>query len=183
MNKFNGFSLIEILIVIAILITVLLVVLPQFKSFGEQERLKNGALELESHLRSAQNLAQSGARCDSANQASFWVLRFLSGSQAQIKAACPLAETVVKSLTLTIPVSKITLFPANCELGNGSTLSGTGIKFANISAKVDFDTNNLGSGCSLSQIASATRAELEVTLSLNSSKKVMIEKGGKIYVQ
>lgn len=59
----RGFTLIEILVAIALISTMAVIALPNFRTFGENQDIKNSSLELVRSLRQAQSSATSGTRC------------------------------------------------------------------------------------------------------------------------
>lgn len=59
----RGFTLVEVLISIAMLALIATIALPNFRRFNEDQTLKNTTANLISSLKTAQNNAQTGVKC------------------------------------------------------------------------------------------------------------------------
>lgn len=183
----NGFTLLELLIVISILGVVLMVVLPNFKGIGEEQKLKSTASEIQTAFRTAQNNASSGVKCGSTDKsAPFWLVKALNSNTIQIKLVCPTPgnpnrELPYKTLNPSASIGSVNLYNAS---GAGCSLDirDASVRFSNISASIDFTASST-SECSASQITDAARMEIALLSSGSFTYKVVVDKGGGIYVK
>lgn len=172
--KFSaGFTLIELLVVIAIMAIVGVFTLANYRSFGEDQNLKNAVLDIQSQLRTAQTNATANAICNTQFGAT-WQVEFTDTKTTKLKCQEP------SPTPLPTPIPKKTLtLGANIEI---QSVSGTGsncptalpftISFAPLNGKITLER------------ASCT----SLTLTLRNTKTVsaksfIIEQGGRIYGQ
>lgn len=185
--KFNasGFTLVELMIVIAIISVASIVVLPNIKNIKDEQNLTSAAVEMQTYLRSAQANAASGFGTCSNRQNLGWEVVFTSINNYQIKSICPgipgpkyppdPIETQTKSVELAPLSLSISTNDtgANCTFGSLSSSNVLKITFDNITGTVNFV---------LPQNATCTSSPSQISLLLSPSKSVIIEKGGRIYV-
>ncbi len=166
MSAQRGFTLIELLVVIAIMSIVGTFTLANFRSFGDDQKLKNGLLDIQSILRTAQSNAAANVKCNTGFGAT-WTVEFSSVTNINLKCTEPGAAAVTK---------KSAALDAGLEI---QQVSGTG---TNCPGSVPFPISfspqnsrvNLGNtGCS----------SVNVTIKNNkgSNKALIIEQGGRIY--
>lgn len=178
--RLNGFTLVELLIVVAIMAVIVGVLLPQLSQFNSYQTLQNSANELQSALRKAQANALNGVTCPGLVKANNWQLVFTSptsypgAGSYKIQADCPAT-----------PMSTYTM-PASVQIGSISVDTSTGcpltvspsVYFNNISGTVSF--NNKDSLC----MSIPKRLVIGLQLTATSAPKlwVVVETGGGIYV-
>ncbi|RJP46339.1 MAG: type II secretion system protein, partial [Armatimonadetes bacterium] len=116
----SGFTLIELMVVVAILATLTVVLVPQFNNFKKTQDLADAASELQTVLRLAQSNAVSSVNCNNGDRAKNWEVGFTGGSDVvhsyQLKATC---QFTVEALTPTpTPVSvKQYILPSRIKFG------------------------------------------------------------------
>jgi prepilin-type N-terminal cleavage/methylation domain-containing protein len=126
-NK-NGFTLVELLVGVTIIVILFSIGLASYRNFARRQELQGYIKTLTSDLRSAQQLALSGQKpdpsiglCDRLNGYSF----FRSGSDSyQIRANCSEGERIVKTVDLptTIVISSTVSTTRFKVLGLGTDL-------------------------------------------------------------
>lgn len=165
----NAFTLVELLVVIAVMAIVGVFTLANYKSFGEDQNFKNASLDVQSFLRLAQSNSTSGLKCQSQDTGNTlgWIVAFTTASQLDLK--CQNSSGIIGSLKkLSLPenisISSITAGIWNCPFG-------TTVTFAPLYGTIT-------SSCPANSII--------ITL-LNSktsnTKQVIVEQGGRIYGQ
>lgn len=178
-----GFTLVEILVVISIMVILVILVLPQFKDFNKSQNLKEGVEQLQSNLRIAQNNATSGVQCNSSTQASNWYIKFIDNSSYVFENTCPgMGYTFSKTYTLPsgVTIGDIKVESPDDPVTYSCTIVDpynplVQIEFGNISGVVNFISDN---SCTV-----LANYNLKVKLSNNTGNaSVVVEKGGAIYV-
>lgn len=174
MNK--GFTLVEILVVIALMVTATVIVVPNFRKFNEGQDLTQAVNDLKQALRVAQSSATSGTKCSSF-PASKWKVS-LASTQFTTIAVCydqsgatspapELRQTVIPPPSISISVAD------NC----GS--SGTA------GAEISFTGNTVSFSCNNGTIPPTLPLPLIIKLkSTNtnlSPQDVSLTAGGLIY--
>lgn len=161
----SGFTLVELLVVVAIMALVGVVAIANFRTFGEDEALKNAAFDIVSLIRTAQTNATSNVKCGNSYGAT-WQVEFASNQVINLK--CQISTEKIVQLGTNITINSVTgLPPAACSAGFGSA-----INFAPINGNISFHDSD----CS----------ELTVTLKnskTGNTKNVIMDKGGKFDVQ
>ncbi|MDO8573518.1 MAG: prepilin-type N-terminal cleavage/methylation domain-containing protein [Candidatus Daviesbacteria bacterium] len=167
-----GFTLVELLVVIAVMALISTVVLANYRSFGEDQKLKNAVLDIQSQLRSAQTNATTNIKCKT-KTADYWRISIFG--QTDIRLRCiefnPFPNIVDKKLTLD-PNIQIDSVSGNPAAFCPSVLSFD-ITFAPLTGKI-----TLGS--------TTNCTSLTVTLKntkTGNTKSLVIEQGGRIYAQ
>ena len=74
----SGFTLIEIMVTIAIMAIVTFVALPNFKNLGQSQQLTNSIDDIVGSLHAAQTDAQSGTICSNGSSSKLWAVSFVS---------------------------------------------------------------------------------------------------------
>lgn len=159
----RGFTLIELLVVIAIMAVIGIYTLSNYSSFGEDQNLKNAALDIINMAREAQANSTSNLKCVS-EYGNIWTLTFPDDKTFQLK--CSETATPRKETSLPVNITQLVL-------GNNSLKcpSPAVVNFAPLTGKIDLGDKDC--------------TELTITLTnskTGSTKVVKIENGGKIYV-
>lgn len=155
----RGFTLVELLVALAILAIVGVFSLANFRSFGEENNLKNASLEMQTNLRLAQANASSGVKCQ--NQTNLgWLMEFPS---LELKCRNSGGLHSVKTFPAFASTIQVTISAGNC--------TPTFIEFTPLYGSVK-------SICGSSPI----RINFKNTKT-NNEKNLIIEQGGRIYVQ
>lgn len=158
-----GFTLIELLVVIAIMGIISTVAFSNYKSFGEDQSLKNAVLDLQSQLRTAQTNAISNVKCGDA----FSTIWQVEATTTTVYLKCP-------NLGLTKGVK----FDDNIRV---DTVSGIGtcplsnqfvIGFDSLSGRINLG----GTNCTSLNISLKNSKTQNI-------KSLIIEQGGRIYAQ
>lgn len=165
LSALRGFTLIELLVVIAIMAVTGVFVLANYRSFGEDQNLKNAALDIQSLLRLAQANSTSGLQCQG-QAASGWLVEFTNSKNLNLKCSNSSGMSAsVKTLTLkeNISIDSISMGATNCVFSTTTT-------FAPIYGTM---TSSCGAG-SITLTVKNTRS---------STKQVIIDRGGRVYGQ
>ncbi|MDO8576948.1 MAG: prepilin-type N-terminal cleavage/methylation domain-containing protein [Candidatus Daviesbacteria bacterium] len=80
----RGFTLIELLVVIGIMAITSVFTLANYRSFGEDQNLKNALLDVQNQLRAAQTNATTSVKCDTQYGAS-WMITFINITSLQLQ--------------------------------------------------------------------------------------------------
>lgn len=176
-----GFTILELLISIAILALLSLSVIPNFHRFNQSQGLNNSARDLVSLLQSAQGNAQSTLNCPDGTNSLDWGI-ILNKNSASLNCQNPPNST--------IPVSSCTnLVNPPAPLPSPMSVSG---KTLNYNPSVSMDTSTQTSGCivvflnnqacfSSSCVISGSSLSIILKDSVsNQQNKIVINKGGAI---
>lgn len=170
MKIVQGFTLVELLVVIAIVAIIGVFTLANYRSFGEDQNLKNAVLDTQSQLRTAQTNATSNVQCVSKFGAT-WQVEFANLVTINLKCIEPASPpTLKKTISLNTNIvlkSPITGTGSNCPILPPFTIS--------------FDplTGKIGLG-------DPSCTSLTITLQnskTGSTRFFTIEQGGRIYGQ
>ena len=166
----NAFTLIELLVVIAIMAVVGVYTLANYRSFGEDQNLKNAVLDVQSMFRAAQTNATANVKCNTGYSAT-WQVEFVDTKTINLKCQESGTSFTKKTLTLgsNIAINSVSGTPSvSCPTGVSFTLT-----FAPLSGKINF----VG-------YANCTVVTIILTNSkTTNTKSLVIEKGGRIYGQ
>lgn len=188
--RLSGFSLIELLVVVAIIAGLVIFTIPNFKNIRQEQEVGNALVQLQTSLRTAQNNAYSGLKCSSAKDSSFWRISFTSTTSYQLECLLvksppptdpnqPLFETLYsKSLTLPPSVTIESINLDNCR----PFMNDIAVNFSNISSLVTFMPSSLVNKYSDECSEKELRQAKKMTLTIG-GKTVIVEKGGIISVQ
>ena len=171
----KGFTLIELIVVIAIMGILVVMAVPSYTQYSKNQKLTDSASQLQTVLRQAQNNAQTGTVCNTGYRALGWRvgLNYLAYEMLATCVGTPPSTTPqIYNLPIGITISSIT---------NEDGLSG----LCDIPATVIY--NNLSSSAEfeVSRCSSGTNGFLDITLTQDGTgqtKIIRIEKGGGIYV-
>ncbi len=185
-NCSAGFTLLELLLVITIMGTITAVMVPNLRSFNNNQRLYDAAVQLQTDIRVVQNNAASGVKC-TVNTASNWYLLFNRDNATNTINNYSLGATCLNSeaytpqqlqLPATIKVTQIDLDA--CPITNIAEINQAKVTYSNIYAQMNF--SNGFNSCSNTNPQMITIYLKSDTLP-GSVYKVILNKGGSIYVQ
>lgn len=169
-NK-RGFTLVELLVVITIMGLVGVYILSNYNSFGEDQKLKHAALDVQSLLRQAQSNATSKLKCQGQDVLD-WRVIFTSTASLDLK--CQNSAGISSSL-------KPLTFPVNISID--SLTSGVNTCTSNQPEAVFVPLYgtakliNCGMGAALNMTIILKNSKT------NNTKTIVIEQGGRIYGQ
>lgn len=151
MNTNKGFTLVELLIVMAVMVVIFAAIIPSFSSFTKSQYLEQATQQLINDLRSTQSRAQQGVGPSSSTTYCWTLITSASGSNSytsgpyigMTSGACNTPGTLT---TLILPNS-ITFKDTNQiiyfnQLTGSLNSSSTGGGFATIVIKVGNDVDN-----------------------------------------
>lgn len=162
-----GFTLIELLVVIAIMAVISIYTLSNYRSFGEDQKLKNATLDIQSLLRQAQTNATSNSQCGINQFGAIW--RVEVADPTTFNLICSLSPNIQKTLQLTLNNNKLIVL-------SGDDASCPVMPFTISFAPID-GTITLGE-----EECTSLTFTLENTVSGN-RKDLTIDKGGRIYAE
>lgn len=188
--KVKGFTLLELLVVVAIIGGLMALLLPQMSKFSNYQSLEDSAEQLQSALRTAQNNATSGTQCGSGIAASEWYLQFLSSTQYKVGVVCsdqassptptPLPTTTY-NLPSGVSVSKVEVSRCSGEnSGINLVSSSPRVSYSNVSGLVTFQHSN--PGCPMDSSYRWIKFTLQLDSSTTNKLDVVVEKGGAIFL-
>lgn len=173
----SGFTLIELLVVLSIMAVLGIFSIANFSSFGEEQKLKGVAFDIQSLIKTAQTNAISRVSCPigSTNYGAVWWVDFRTGSSA-LNLNCQIgAGTIqlVKTYIVTAESPNLQIDSVSCDTnavsGNLSTA-----KFAPLTGVVSLDN-----GAVCNQYLNLTLKNTKI----NETKRILIDKGGTISVK
>src|SRR3989344_7888355 len=145
----RGFTLVELLVVVAIISGLAGIFVPKFLNYSNFQELQNAAADLHSQVRLAQNNAQSGVICSKNISSSTWYLKFESDSSYKIETTCVGSNVEAGTPTPTPPqstsykmnegikIASIDLVAGSSTCSTqGSEVAGFGVSFSSISGAV-----------------------------------------------
>lgn len=168
----SGFTLIELLVVIAIIAVIGVYTLANFRSFGEDQNLKNAVLEIQSQLRTAQTNATANVVCNTQYGAT-WKVAYINTTTINLN--CLESATSFTKKTLKLDEKDPNLLiqsvsgtpPLSCPTALPFTIS-----FDPLTGKIGFGDPRC---TSLSIILQNSKT--------GTTKSFTIEQGGRIYGQ
>lgn len=177
----RGFTLIEILVVIAIISTVALIGIPNLRRLNQNQEYQSKASELVNSLKRMQSNSQAGIVCSPTTPSQSWNLRINNSSQYELYPICGMAGAAgtVGGSTSTIDL------PPEVEITSIETNSGVCDNFDRNLNKVviSFTNNNRGinfnghPSCTL-----PTTNKLNIYLTYRTTVLgITVTKGGAIY--
>ncbi len=180
----KGFTLIELIIVIAIMAAFMALVLPRFFNFNKSQDLQNEAESLKLALRTIQNNALSGVnKCTNARSSS-WFIKILQRSSDnviyyQTGELCSDATTVLLEpyyLTSDVSIDKVELKDCSTDLKTSSPQ----ISYNNISGAVTY--NHSFAGCPITTSSTQMAVTLKSTADPDHPLKLTIDSGGSLVI-
>lgn len=166
----NGFTLVELLVVITIMALVGTFTLSNYGSFGEDQKLKNAVLDIQSLIRLAQTNATTNVKCNTEYGAK-WIVEF-DGNKTTIYLKClePSGSIFTKkTLHLDVNGANIQIQSSSGDTANCSGL-GNAVVFAPLNGEMA-----LGQDCTFFTFTLINK--------IGTTKDLRIEKGGRIYAQ
>lgn len=130
MNLDSGFTLVEIIVAVAILSLAAVVAVPNFNKFNQDQTLSLATGELITTLRQAEANAQSGVKCgdNNGNPSVNWYISFSGlGDYYELKATCQTDPILTTYLKKTIALNTITVSTVCSD--NSTPLSGVFLTF------------------------------------------------------
>lgn len=188
----RGFTLVELLVVVAIISGLAGVFVPKFLNYSGFQELQNAAANLQSTVRLAQSNAQAGTVCMTGTSADNWYLKFSGSNTYLLETVCAGPTPGEGTPTPTPPASTAYKFPAGVSIDRielnscpDIDLKDSEIKiiFSNISGAVKFEVSGSNVGCGSSSYANTLTIKLKSSSDLENAMSVYIEKGGSVYVK
>lgn len=184
-----GFGLIELLVVMAIMAIISAYTFANYRSFGEDEYLKNKVLDIQSMLRLAQSSATANAICNTNTEeyGAIWRVAFSIDAQKSInlrcqRIPCPIGQTCPITLKKTIvPGADLriqTIRPTDPAVSPDKCPQALPLQihFAPLTGKLSFFPDGAYPQCQ-----SLTMTYINNNTS--NAKSLIIETGGNIYVE
>lgn len=173
----NAFTLVELLVAIAVMAIISVITLSSYRSFGRDQNLNNAALDIQNQLRSAQANATANAQCASDEYGTTWQVYFTS-DRITTNLNCQFLPS-----PLPVP-SPVLTTKKTFQLGTDITIqsvSGTG--GSNCPSDVPF-TISFDPLTGKTKLQDSKCTGLKITLTnTKTTKSLIIEQGGNIYVQ
>ncbi|MBI2314652.1 prepilin-type N-terminal cleavage/methylation domain-containing protein [Candidatus Daviesbacteria bacterium] len=164
-----GFTLVELLIVVTIIALLSTYALSKYSSFGEDQKLKNASLDIQSLLRQAQANSTSNLKCQNAANLS-WLVEYTNSTiETRFDLKCEYSSGTSNSLKAVILPSSGSISVASFTSGISSCPSGTKVTFTPLYGTMTSNCNSKA---------------LEVTLTnskTDGTKQIKVEPGGRIY--
>lgn len=196
----HGFTLVEILVVITIMAFIGAFSLANFRSFGEDQKLKNAALDVQSLIRTAQINTTSSTICDTSGStlsndpncittnSAVWRVCFRDGKiiELQCKKPADSSPAIKKTLDLNSISPDISIGFASGKVSKVSQGIGANVVITNpcptnLGFPISFTSPD---GKIVFGDASCTGIQMILTNSkTGSTKDLIIEQGGRVYVQ
>ena len=154
----TGFTLVELLVVIAIMGIIGTFVLANYRSFGEDQSLKNASLDIQSLLRQAQTNATANVQCSSDNRGALWQVVITSGTSSIDLKCGELSPTPTPAPT----IKKTLPMPTNIRISTGCAAP---VEFSPVTGTIRT--------CSCTVTLQNTKTE--------NTKSFTIDKGGSIH--
>lgn len=179
----SGFSLVELLITITIITLLGLFTVANFGSFGEGQKVKGAAFDIQSLIKSTQANASSRVACplDTNNYGASWWMEIQTGSSS-LTQKCQIGAGAISTIkTYNITSSSPSLAITSIKCANNSTITAglVTVKYAPLTATASFSDSS-------SVACIATSQFLYITVINNKTqetKVVKIDKGGTASVQ
>lgn len=138
----DGFTLIELMVVVGILALVSGIMIPSFSNYTRNQSLKQAQENFKSDLRSIQNRALTGTGSDKTfgsppNPALYWAISYTAGGSSYtvyLTASNICGTSTIESLTSNLP-SNITFNSSGCllfSLEDGSVYTTNGVAIGTV---------------------------------------------------
>lgn len=186
----NAFTLVELLVVIAIMAILSVFTLANYKDFGEDQKLKNAVLDIQSTLRQAQASATANTECTSGEFGTTWQVYF-NNDGVTTNLRCQLVPFPLPDPSPAPTAKKNFQSDASINIqevsGNPSSSCPNAlpftVRFAPLTGRIIFigyddntDTDIEMPNCTLVTVTLQNTKTSE-------TKSLTIEQGGQIYVQ
>jgi prepilin-type N-terminal cleavage/methylation domain-containing protein len=188
MTKFKnwqpGFTLIELMVVVSIIVLFSVAFLPNISQYRNLENLQDGSTQLQSDIRKAQNNAVSGVKCFSDGTFTpHWSLILLGNNSYRVDGVCPSAahgtflnvDTVIDQVTFT---TNGTPCPINSNV-TGSNLNGLGMQFNNISGTVTFLSTL---ACTVNDKTTQMAIRMHINSNTSRTVTITVDRGGSVNI-
>lgn len=191
-SKNAGFTLVELLVVVAIISGLAGFFVPKFINYSGFRELQNAASDLQSTVRLAQNNAQAGVVCTGDTFADNWYLNFSGADTYRLETVCAGPTPGAGTPTPTPPASTVYKLPAGVSIDTielnsctGTDLKDPGVKaiFSNISGELKFEVSGTNAVCGSSSFAKTLTVRIKSLSDPGNPLSVIIEKGGSVYVK
>lgn len=184
----DAFTLIELLVAIAIMAVISAVAFSNFKSFGEDQNLKNAVLDVQSLLRAAQTNATTNLKCNN-NPVTAWKVSFINSSGTKlIRTFCEYqgssGEISPKDYNFKPNIELEKVHKGNDDTYCVNDISGSNsvvVAFAPLSGSVSFISYDNPPNACLNDAGDI--AVVLKNTKTKSESKVIMDKGGSIYAQ
>lgn len=174
----DAFTLIELLVVIAITAVIGIYTLANYRSFGEDQNLKNAVLDIQSLLRTAQTNATANVKCNTLFSAT-WQVEFADAKTINLNCLESTNSFTKKILKLDEKDPNIQIDSIS---GNPPTVSCPGAPpFSS-----PFPTTSFAPLTGKATLGSTSCTSLTITVKNNKTgniKSLTVEQGGRIYGQ
>lgn len=186
----KGFTLLELLVVVAIVSILIVLSIPQFSKFNNSQAVQTSALELQTAVRTAQSNAGSGIKCDSppTTPSLDWQLLLSDDRGYRVTSTCNPSGSAVNNTFLLSPNVKFSEVSMRgpdelCNESRAAYFTGYGVSYNNVSASAAFK-KPAGSVCNDVDFARVTNMVISLRSANDSSviRKVVIEKSGAVYI-
>src|SRR3989338_5297601 len=175
----RGFTLMELLVVVAIISIIGVYALSNYKSFGEDQNLKNSVLDIQSKLRTAQANATSNTKCDTQYNAT-WEVGFENDNAVNLNCR-ELPDNIYTKKTINLGNIILTSVRGEPD-ASCPPETAFSVIFNPLSGNINFKDDNPGGG--ILDGCSKITLTLENTKTIPPiQKKLIIEKGGRIYAE
>lgn len=187
----SGFTLIELIVAMAIMAGLTAVMLPQMSRFRTQKALPDAAEQVQTAIRLAQSNATSGTICKGRKASGEWHFELKGKNSYTIDSTCSDYDPATPT-----PSPEPTILPANVSIvgvnicspypptGSIADYSGFGVSFKSIDGTVSFLQPD-GTSCPTTDALNAA-VKMTITLQLGTNasdqSKIVVEKGGAVYV-
>ncbi len=168
----RGFTLVELLVVLAIMAIVGVFTLANYKSFGEDQKLKSAVLDIQSLLRQAQTNATTNVKCDTGYGAR-WMVTFVDATTFNLQCTENSSDIWLKKSSKLGSNITMQVDPSlNCP-DSGQIFS---IAFAPLSGKIEFLNYMYREMPNCTSIIITLRNRI-----IPNPRSLKIEQGGRIY--
>lgn len=168
----KGFSLIEILVAISIIVLLGIIAIPNLKQFSKDQEIDSVAVQVLNALKTAQSQAASRIKCPNGESSLNWKIS-LAAQNYSLIATC---ESITQTI-FTNPYSPAS--PATSDTYSGS------VDVCSIPPPVEiiFSGNQISYLCNGSATTNTGNILLTITGSSGATKTVKIESGGVIKIE
>jgi prepilin-type N-terminal cleavage/methylation domain-containing protein len=176
----KAYTLIELMVAVAILVIVSIISVNQFRSFNQDRELSNSASNLQSFIRTAQTNATTGTLCN-ANGGATWLIS-IKNDRTTFDPKCsyntpPAFYAPPNSFKLPVGVEVQSIISPFCTSNYPSLSSEMALNYAPITGELTFsaDEQCIKDGVYLAIILVNTKT--------SATKTVIIRKGGAVDVE